>query len=364
MANRKLSRREFVKESALGAAGLALGATAARAAEADAGKILNYNENMEYRRLGKTGLKVSAACLGGHWKRVDTVVPALRKNPGWMGGDLADPAFQKNRYDVVTRCIEVGINYVDACSGAEVLAYSKALEGRRDKMYLGYSWYEYEMRFSPWRESLAKMMEGLDSGLKQAKLDYVDLWRISLEMDTSKKQTPKEIEITMEALARAKKQGKARFIGVSSHDRPWLKEAVEKYPRELEVILTPYTAASKVRPEDSLFDAVKKCDVGVLGIKPFASNSIFKGDSSLASPEAEEDDKRARLAIRYILSNPALTAPMPGLINTHQVDNVAKAVQERRQLDKDEKAHLDKAMDEAWAKLPADYQWLKDWEYV
>jgi len=168
----------------------------------------------------------------------------------------------------------------------------------------------------------------------------------------------------MEALARAKKQGKARFIGVSSHDRPWLKEAVEKYPRELEVILTPYTAASKVRPEDSLFDAVKKCDVGVLGIKPFASNSIFKGDSSLASPEAGEDDKRARLAIRYILSNPALTAPMPGLINTHQVDNVAKAVQERRQLDKDEKAHLDKAMDEAWAKLPADYQWLKDWEYV
>jgi aryl-alcohol dehydrogenase-like predicted oxidoreductase len=291
-------------------------------------------------------------------------VPALRKNPGWMGGDLNDPAFQKNRYDVVTRCIEVGINYVDACSGAEVLAYSKALEGRRDKMYLGYSWYEYEMRFGPWRESLAKMMEGLDSGLKQAKLDYVDLWRISLEMDTAKKQTQKEIEITMEALARAKQQGKARFIGVSSHDRPWLKEAVEKYPRELEVILTPYTAASKVLPQDSLFDAVKKCDVGVLGIKPFASNSLFKGDSSLASPEAEEDDKRARLAIRYILSNPALTAPMPGLINAHQVDNVAKAVRERRQLDKDEKAHLDKAMDEAWAKLPDDYQWLKDWEYV
>jgi aryl-alcohol dehydrogenase-like predicted oxidoreductase len=364
MPERRISRRDFVKESALAAGGLAIGASALHAAGAGAGKILNYNENMEYRRLGKTGLMVSAACLGGHWKRVDTMVPALRKNPGWMGGDLNDPAFQKNRYDVVTRCIEVGINYVDACSGAEVLAYSKAIEGRRDKMYLGYSWYEYEMRFSPWRESLAKMMEGLDSGLKQAKLDYVDLWRISLEMDTAKKQTQKEIEITMEALARAKQQGKARFIGVSSHDRPWLKEAVEKYPRELEVILTPYTAASKVRPEDSLFDAVKKCDVGVLGIKPFASNSIFKGDSSLASPEAEEDDKRARLAIRYILSNPALTAPMPGLINTHQVDNVAKAVQERRQLDQSEKAHLDKAMDEAWAKLPDDYQWLKDWEYV
>ena len=363
MADRRISRRDFVKESALAAGGVALGASALRAA-VDTKKILNYNENMEYRRCGKTGLMVSVVTLGGHWKRIDTVVPAMRNSPGWMGGNLEDPAFQKNRYEVVSRCIEVGINYIDACSGAEVLAYSKALEGRRDKMHLGYSWYEYEMRFSPWRESLAKMMEGLDSGLKQAKLDYVDLWRISLEMDTAKRQTEKEVEISMEALAQAKTQGKARFIGVSSHDRPWLAQAVAKYPKALEVILTPYTAASKVLPQDSLFDAVKKCDVGVLGIKPFASNSLFKGDGSLKSPDAEEDDKRARLAIRYILSNPAITAPMPGLINTHQVDNVAKAVQERRQLDKTEKAELDKAMAEAWAKLPPDYQWLKDWEYV
>jgi predicted aldo/keto reductase-like oxidoreductase len=113
-----------------------------------------------------------------------------------------------------------------------------------------------------------------------------------------------------------------------------------------------------------MFETMKKYDVGFFGIKPFSSNAIFKGDSSLVSPDLEEDDKRARLAIRYILTNPIITSPIPGLVNTHQVDNVAKAVQERRQLDQSEKAHLDKAMDEAWAKLPDDYQWLKDWEYV
>ena len=62
--------------------------------------------------------------------------------------------------------------------------------------------------------------------------------------------------------------------------------------------------------------------------------------------------------------NPAVTAPIPGMIHTGQVDNAAKAVQERRKLDVAEAEELRKAMDEAWANLPENYQWLKDWEYV
>jgi hypothetical protein len=109
---------------------------------------------------------------------------------------------------------------------------------------------------------------------------------------------------------------------------------------------------------------VKKCDVGVFGIKPFASNSLFKGNSAPGNPHATEDDRRARLAIRYILCNPLMTAPIPGLISTHQVDNMAKAVMERRQFDVAEKRELEEAADEMWARLPKNYQWLKDWEYV
>jgi len=364
-----LTRREFMRDSAMAAAGLAvgLGALGSQTAYADQAvrKTRSYNPDMEYRRLGKTGLWVSVVCLGGHWKRIDKVVRLQGKaGPGWQGAYLDDPAFRKNRYEVVSRCIDIGINYVDACSGAEVLADSKALKGRRHKMYLGYSWYEYEMRFHPWRDSLAKMMEGLDRGLKNAGLDYIDFWRISMEVDTGRNQKDKEVEIAMEALAQAKKQGKARFTGVSSHDRVWLKKAIEMYPQQMEAICTPYTAKSKVLPEDSVFDAVKKHDVGVFGIKPFASNSLFKGDSSLDNPFAKKDDQRARLAIRYILCNPAITAPIPGLVSIHQVDNMVRAIKERRRLDRAEAKELEKAMDQAWAKLPADYQWLKDWEHV
>ncbi|MGQ9730067.1 MAG: hypothetical protein ACUVX8_02225 [Candidatus Zipacnadales bacterium] len=109
---------------------------------------------------------------------------------------------------------------------------------------------------------------------------------------------------------------------------------------------------SKQLPQDSLFDAVKAQDVGVFGIKPFASNSLFKGNSQPGNPMARQDDELARLTIRYILANDAITAPLPALINTHQVENVARAVCERRELDLAKQAKLNKAAAEMIANLP------------
>ena len=198
--------------------------------------------------------------------------------------------------------------------------------------------------------------------MKESGQDYTDIWRITCFEPGGKHTFNTSCELVA-ALEKAKKQGKARHIGISSHDRRWHQMMIENFP-QLEVILFPYTSMSKVAPKESLFDAAKKCDVGIFGIKPFASNSLFKGDSSPDSPHAEEDDRKARLAIRYILCNQAITAPIPGLISKHQVDNMAKAVKERRELDVAEKAELEEASQKMWANLPANYQWLKDWQYV
>ena len=369
MADNKLTRREFVRDSAVVAAGLAAGLTATKTIHAgnpgkeDTSKILNYNPDMEYRRCGKTNLMISAVCLGGHWKRIDTVVSRVRSGDGWIGVGVGNPEFDKNRTEVVSRCIERGINYVDACVGQEVMAYSKALKGRRDKMHLGYSWAESEVRNEQWR-SLAKLQECFDHGLKQAGLEYVDLWRITCH-EQSSLHTAAEIEEVIKALDWAKKSGRARFTGISSHDRPHIKMLIEKYPQQLEVICTPYTAKTKVVADESgLWASMKKHDAGWFGIKPFASNSMFQGDSSPNSPHAEEDNRIARLAVQHILCNPAITAPIPGLITVRQVDNVAQAVKQRRELTVQEKADLDAAMERAWANLPSGYQWLKNWEYV
>jgi aryl-alcohol dehydrogenase-like predicted oxidoreductase len=366
--NDKLTRRQFVHTSAAAAAALAAGLNAparARAEERAAGapaKILNENPDMEYRRCGATGLMISAIALGGHWKRLVKVIGG-DEPAGWMTSDIEHENFRKNRADVVTRCIERGINYVDACCREEILAYAHALKGRRDRMYFGYSWHIKESRYEEWR-SQKKLQEGLDEGMKEAGLSYVDIWRISLLTESSQ-HNDAEIEAAVGALEWAKKTGRARFVGVSSHDREHLRKLLEKYPKQIEVILTPYTAKTKVVTDESgLWAAIKKHDIGWFGIKPFASNSVFTGDSSPESPHFEEDNRIARLALRSILCNPAITAPIPGLITTQQVDNAALAVKERRTLDAKEQAELDRAMDRAWAALPRRYEWLKDWEFV
>jgi aryl-alcohol dehydrogenase-like predicted oxidoreductase len=206
------------------------------------------------------------------------------------------------------------------------------------------------------------MKQGLDDGLRTAGLDYVDIWRPTLREQTTR-NTLDQIETVMEAMAWGKKTGKARFTGVSTHHRPWIAEAVAKYP-ELEVVITPYAAGSKEKPIGSMFDALRKHDVGMIGIKPFASGTLFKSRGEPDSETKEEDDERARLALRYVLCCEVLTAAIPGLITVDQVTNAAKAVQERRQLDLAEAQRLEEITRHMWGNLPSHYQWLRDWQWV
>lgn len=352
MSKEELSRRDFLRKTSLATAGaIVTAASVSKAAQTkkpvDTSKILNYNENMEYRRLGKTNLMVSACAMGGHWKRVNV-----------MNQDLV-----KNRTEVMSRLIDVGINYVDACWGGEVMTYSQALKGRRDKMYLALSNGSKEPRNPEWRTA-KKLLESLDQLLTDSGQDYTDLWRITMYEPGGRHSFDTSCEVAL-ALEKAKQQGKARFGGFSTHDRRWTKFMIDYFP-QIDAVCFPYTAMSKKAPKGSLFDALKKNDVGAFGIKPFASNSLFKGDSSPGNPHEEEDNRRARMAIKNVLASTDTIIPIPGLISIPQVDNIVLAIKERREGDLGavEKAEWDGVATEMWNNLPANYQWLKDWEYV
>jgi aryl-alcohol dehydrogenase-like predicted oxidoreductase len=338
MENEKVTRREFMRDSAMAAASVAVGlgavagqnAGGAISAKVDTSKILNYNQNMEYRRLGKTNVMVSAVSLGGH-----------------------SGANQEERDKIVGRCLDIGINFIDSTGSGELLRDIKSLGSRRDKVYLALSETGHEPRNRDYRTA-KKLLAVLDKALKRARQEYTDLWRITVYEPGGRHSFNTSCEV-IEALEKSKKQGKTRFTGISSHDRRWFKFMIE-YFDGLEVVLFPFTTMSKAAPKDSLFESLKKCDVGAFGIKPFAAGSLFAGNQ-------EEKNRRARLAIRYILHSNTVI-PIPGINKVQQVDNVVKAVTERRQLDLKERAELENAGKQTWSKLPPHYQWLKDWEYV
>ena len=338
MDKKRVTRRDFMGDSVKMAVGVAAclgaaggpGVRAAGAPAVDTSKILNCNPNMEYRRLGKTGLMVSAIGLGGH----------NRTNV-------------QQRKEVVARCLEAGINFIDSTGSGELRKDLEALGPHRDKVYLALSETGREPRNPDFRTA-TKLLETLENSLKGAKQEYTDLWRITVYEPGGRHTFDTCCEV-MDALEKAKKQGKARYIGISSHDRRWFKMMIEQFP-QLEVILFPFTTMTKTAPTDSLFEAMKKCDVGAFGIKPFGGGSLFEGAD-------EERDRRARLAIRYILQTNTVI-PIPGMNSVAHVDNVAKAVMERRELDLKEQAELRGAAQQMWANLPPNYQWLRDWEYV
>ena len=335
---KKVTRRQFVRDSVIAAAGVVAGlgapvgqgAKGAAARALDTSRILNYNPNMEYRRLGKTNVMVSVVSLGGH-----------------------SGANQEERDKIVGRCLDIGMNFIDSTGRGELLRDIKSLGSRRDKVYLALSETGQEPR-NPDCRTARKLLDVLDKALKRARQEYTDLWRITVYEPGGRHSFNTSCEV-MEALEKAKKQGKTRFTGISSHDRRWFKFMIE-YFDGLEVVLFPFTTMSKAAPKDSLFESLKKCDVGAFGIKPYAAGSLFRGSQ-------REKDRRARLALRYILHSNTVI-PIPGINNVDQVDNIATAVKERRELDLKERAELEKMSGEAWAQLPGNYQWLKNWEYV
>lgn len=103
----------------------------------------------------------------------------------------------------------------------------------------------------------------------------------------------------------------------SFHDRPHIKWMVETYPKQMEVVVTPYSARTRMagveqveateegrsagdvgkmgEGEEPLWATFQKHDAAWFGIKPSASTALFKGDSSPGNPHADEDSKIARV---------------------------------------------------------------------
>ncbi len=367
MKDEGLTRRQFVRNGSVAAAGLALGTAGAQqgdAKEASKGKPLNYHPKMTYRQLGKSGLMFSEISLGGHWKDRDG-----KRYWATLADDECPEDVRQNRTAVVSKCIELGINYVDLTTPAEAVAYGAALKGRRDKMYVGYSDHILCMRNPAHRNVRAQMRE-IEEGLRRLKSDYIDIFRPQADMQG--RHADEEIVPVIEAFEKAHKQGKVRFLGMSSHNGPFLQHIFETFP-EFVMVIMPLTPKSKKREvkihghaDENFFQAAKRAKVGVVTIKPFGGGSLFREGAKFPVTKAGDkvDHEDALLALRKILMTEELTATVPGMTTTEEVENNVKASWNKEPLTQAELERVERIGDRMYANLPRGYEWLKNFEWV
>lgn len=160
---------------------------------------------MEYRNLGKTGLKVSRLCLGC----MSYGDPQKGHHPWVLNEEQGRPFIQK--------ALESGINFFDTANmyseGVSEEIVGRALRdfAKREDVVIATKVY-FPMRKNPNGQGLSRkaILTEIDHSLRRLGTDYVDLYQIH-RWDYG---TP--VEETLEALHDVVRAGKARYIGASS----------------------------------------------------------------------------------------------------------------------------------------------------
>ncbi len=248
---------------------------------------------MEYRILGKTGLRVSRIGFGG--------IPIQRID---AEGTRA----------LMQALVEKGVNYIDTARGytvsEEYLGYG--LEGIRDKFVLA------TKSMSRDKESMARDIE---TSLANLRTDYIDLYQL---------HNPKleELDVifsengAIQALRQAKAEGKIGHIGITAHSAAVFEKALEY--DEIETVMFPYNIVESQGEE--LIARCREKNVGFICMKPLAGGAIEDG----------------RLALRYILANDNVTVAIPGMAEVKELEQNLAAAEDTSPLTEEEKAAFEK----------------------
>jgi predicted aldo/keto reductase-like oxidoreductase len=294
MKNKGVSRRWFIGGAATGvvSAGLELsGYQRAEAAEPAAPAI-------SYRVLGRTGLKIPLISYG---------------------------VMNSDNPDMLRRAFDLGLNHFDTAHGylrgksEQVIGEVVEQRGNRDSIYIATKMYLARDRErgvfandasarapAPTGENLFQLLE---TSLERLRTDYIDI----LYLHSCYSPAMATYEPLMAALVKAKEQGKARFIGVSTHrdEANVIRATVDA--GVYDVVLTSYNYLQDHK--DAIGEAIAYAagkGVGVVAMKT-------QGGKRLNQKEGVEINHQA--ALKWVFANPHVCTAIPGMTTFDQMDS-------------------------------------------
>ena len=272
------SRRKFLK------AGVVLPAAGLVSANSLIG-CSNATDDSGYRVLGKTGLRVSGVGSGV--------------------GVEPDP-------QVIKSAVELGVNYFDTArgygNGKSEQITGEALKGKRSKVVLA---------TKTDGRTKADIFKDMDESLKALQTDYVDIYHLH------SRDTPDAItDEAVEACEMLKKQGKARFIGVSSHDVPAVADTILKIGK-FDVVQTTYSYAIGGAPlRQQAIAKLYAAGIGVVAMKVVIAVAGF------VPREVKLPKEGPLAAIKWVLLNPAISTTVPYVKNIKELEMNVRAMSE------------------------------------
>ena len=229
---------------------------------------------MKAIRLGQTGLSVSALGFGG--------IPIQRLS-------------EQTAVEVVRRCLDLGITFLDTANGYTTSEerIGKAIRGRREGLVLATKTQARDAK---------GVAQHLALSLERLGVDCIDLYQfhcVSTEPDYERVVAPGG---PLEVVRDARASGQVKHLGISSHSMDIALKAVRS--GHFETIMFPFNFIAREAAQDLIPVALEN-DVGFIAMKPLAGGAL--------------DD--ATLAFKYLRQFPQVL-PIPGIERVEEIEEI------------------------------------------
>jgi aryl-alcohol dehydrogenase-like predicted oxidoreductase len=319
---------------------------------------------MDYRHLGRTGLRVSPLCLGTM--------------------NFGPRTSQEDAFAIMDRALEVGINFFDTANGygggetEQIIGRWLAQGGgRREKVVLATKVYGGR---NPWpntsRLSAFHIRQACEDSLRRLQTDHLDLY----QMHHIDRRTPwDELWQAMDLLVA---QGKVVYVGSSNFAGWHLAQANEAAARRHSLGLVSEQSLYNLAARTVELEVVPACEAYGMGLIPWSplSGGVLggalaggtdgrrSGDGFASRVEkmrpqlerwealcAELGEAPADVALAWLLTNPVVTAPIIGPRTLEQFDGSLRALEV--DLDADVRKALDDIFPGPGGPAPEAYAW-------
>ena len=273
MLSKKMGRRKFMKNISLAFGGAITSQFLGSLLPVRAEK----KPALEYRTLGKTGLKVTTVSMGVM--------------------NCSNPA-------VLLRALDLGINFYDTADcymrGRNEEMVGQTFKGKRDKIFIQTKVHVHDEK---------KMRASVERSLRRLQTDYVDVlvWHGH--------SSPEEVSDPglFDFMSKLKKEGKTRFAGFSSHRNmaSLLREAAKSNFHDVALVSYNFTHSKELKEAVAL---AAQAGIGIVAMKTQAGGYKKSRMEGLNPHQA---------ALKYVLTDQNVSCAVPGVTTIEQIEECA-----------------------------------------